>query len=160
MPIHEQQTKTNILRFAAQFPFFNLIGLKVLDIEPGWSKTRVTWRDDLAQPFGVMHGGVIASLIDTGIAHALLLTEAFDRLRREKGALVSIDLRVKYFRPVSEGSLICESTIPRMGRQIIHAESIVTNDGGKEVARGDSIYMIVPGNQLQKRRNAGGNTDS
>ena len=146
----ESFSKEAILAYAAQFPFFNLIGLEVVDVEPGWSKTRIVWRPDLVQPAGVMHGGIIASLIDTGIAHALLLTEAFQQLLREKGAFVSIDLRVKYFRPVTEGALVCESTIIRQGRQIIHGESIVTNDAGKEVARGDSIYMAVPGSQLRK----------
>ncbi len=47
--------------------------------------------------------------------------------------------------------MLCESTITRLGRQIIHAESVVTNDAGKEVARGDSIYMAIPGKQLQKK---------
>ena len=88
-----------------------------------------------------MHGGIIATLIDTGIAFALLLTEPC--LRAEQGMLVSVDLRVKYLRPVSSGMIYCESTVPRLGRQIIHAESIVRNEEGKDVARGDSIYMIV-----------------
>ena len=143
-------TREELLQFAAQFPFFNLIGLEVLDAEPGRSTTSIAFRPDLTQPFGIIHGGVIATLIDTGIAHALLLTERFQQLRQEGGALVSVDLRVKYFRPVSEGTMRCESVITRMGRQVIHAESVVTNDAGKEVARGDSIYMVVPGKQLKK----------
>ena len=35
-----------------------------------------------------MHGGVIASIIDSGIAHALLLTERFQELRDQGGALI------------------------------------------------------------------------
>ncbi len=147
----EPDTREDVLAFAAQFPFFKLLGLEVLDARPGWSRTRIAWRPDLTQPFGVMHGGVIASLIDTGIAHALLLTEPFQRLRRGHGALVSVDLRVKYLRPVSEGWITCESTVVRLGRQVIHAESVVTNEAGKEVARGDSTYMAVPGKQLQQK---------
>ena len=56
-----------------------------------------------------------------------MLTDRFQQLRQEGGALVSVDLRVKYFCPVSEGSMLCESTITRLGRQIIHAESVVIN---------------------------------
>lgn len=138
------------MAFAAQFPFFNLIGLEVLDVEPGWSKTRIRHRPDLAQPAGIMHGGVIASLVDTGIAHALLMTERFLELREEGGALVSIDLRIKYFRPVSEDAVVCESRITRLGRQIIHAEAVVTNAQGKEVARGDATYMAVTKARLER----------
>ena len=150
MPSPTYATREELLAYAAQFPFFKLIGLEVLDAAPGRSTTRIAFRPDLAQPFGIMHGGIIATLIDTGIAHALLLTERFQQLHQEGGALVSVDLRVKYFRPVSEGFIECESTITRLGRQVIHAESVVTNEAGKEVARGDSIYMAVPGKQLQK----------
>jgi len=151
MPSPEYITKDDVIAFAAAFPFFKLMGLEVLDVAPGRSTTRITFRPDLTQPFGVIHGGVIATLIDTGIAHALMLTERFQQLRREQGALVSVDLRVKFFRPVSEGTMLCKSTITRLGQKIIHAESVVTNDAGKEVARGDSIYMAIPGKQLQKK---------
>jgi hypothetical protein len=32
-----------------------------------------------------------------------------------------------------------------MGKHIIHAESVMTNEENKEVARGDSIYTVVRG---------------
>jgi len=147
---HDRFSREGILAFARQFPFFNLIGLEVVDLEPGWSKTRLTHRDDLTQPAGILHGGVIASLVDTGIAHALLLTERFQELTEQGGALVSIDLRIRYFRPVSEDAVECESRVTRLGRQIIHAESVVTNADGKEVARGDATYMAVSRDRLKR----------
>jgi uncharacterized protein (TIGR00369 family) len=142
-PGDDRYSSEGIKAFAEQFPFFKLIGLEVLDVEPGRSRTRIEHRPDLTQPAGILHGGVIASLIDTGIAHALLMTDRFRELRAEGGTLVSVDLRVKYFRPVSEAGIVCESTVTRMGRQIIHAESVVTSDEGKEVARGDATYMAI-----------------
>ena len=149
-PDDERYSREGILAFAAEFPFFRLIGLEILDLEPGWSKARLQHRPDLNQPAGVMHGGVIASVIDSGIAHALLMTDAFREIRKEGGALVSIDLRVKYFRPVSDDEILCESRVVRLGRQIIHAESVVSNGQGKEVARGDATYMAVSRERLQR----------
>jgi uncharacterized protein (TIGR00369 family) len=150
LSVPDRYSRAGVLAFAENFPFFRLIGLEVIDVEPGWSKTRLEHRPDLAQPAGIMHGGVIASLIDTGIAHALLLTDRFRELREEKGALVSVDLRVKFLRPVSEDAVVCEAKVIRLGRQIIHAEAVVTGPDGKEVARGDAIYMAVPGKQIQR----------
>jgi uncharacterized protein (TIGR00369 family) len=146
----ERYSREGILAFAEQFPFFRLIGLEILDLEPMWSKARLRFRSDLTQPVGIMHGGVIASLVDSGIAHALLLTDRFQELRDEGGALVSVDLRIKYLRPVSDGEIVCESKVLRLGRQIIHAESIVTNSEGKEVARGDATYMAVTKARLER----------
>ncbi len=147
-------SREGILAYAEQFPFFRLIGLQILDVAPGWSKTRLEYRPDLVQPAGILHGGMIATLLDTGIAHALLMTDRFQELREQRGALVSVDLRVKFLRPVSGGTVYCEATVVRLGRQIIHAEAVATSEDGKEVARGDAIYMAIPGNQLE--RSSGG----
>lgn len=146
---HEKQP---FIDFANELPFFKLIGLSILDLGPGYSRTQISYRNDLCQPAGIMHGGIIATLIDTGIAHALLMTEAFRGMADHGGSMVSVDLRIKYFRPVSEGLIVCESRIPRLGRHIIHGESAVLNSAGKEVARGDSIYMMVLPDQLQGAR--------
>ena len=135
--------RAQLLAEAQQFPFFNLIGLEILAIEPGRSTTRIAWRPDLVQPAGLIHGGIIASLIDTGTAHALLLCDEIRDTLRAGGSLVTIDLRVKYLRPVSAGTITCVSRVTRMGRQIIHMEAVVTNEAAKEVARGDATYTTV-----------------
>ena len=129
--------------------FFDLLGLEILEAEPGCSVARVRMRPELANPVGLMHGGVIASLIDTGIAYALLLRDDVQDALHAGRSLVTVDLRVKYLRPVSAGSITCKSRVVRMGRQIIHADAIVTNAAGKEVARGDAIYAIAPPGQVQ-----------
>lgn len=146
----DRYSREGILAFAEQFPFFRLIGLQVIDLAPGWSKTRIEHRPDLTQPAGILHGGVVASLLDTGIAHALMMTDRFQELREQRGALVSVDLRVKFLRPVSGGAVNCEAKIVRLGRHLIHAEAVATSDDGKEVARGDAIYMAVAGDRIER----------
>jgi acyl-CoA thioesterase len=146
-----EQHRQALLDHAAQFPFFRLIGLELVDAQPGWSKSRLTWRPDLTQPAGVMHGGVIATLVDTGIAYALLLQDDVRRHGESGGTIVSVDLRIKYFRPVSEGPVLCEARVVRPGRRIMHAEAIVTNADDKEVARGDAIYAAIAGDELRRR---------
>jgi acyl-CoA thioesterase len=143
-------SREGILAFAQRFPFFQLIGLEVVDVGPGWSKTRLAHRGDLTQPAGIMHGGVITSLIDTGIAHALMIDDDPVGRLPDDSALVSIDVRVKFLRPVSKGSVHCDAKIVRRGRHILHAEAIATDDDGKEVARGDAIYMVVPHAQVAR----------
>ena len=144
MTIGAAQFREALLERARTLPFFHLIGLDILELEPGRSKTAVTFRPDLTQPAGILHGGVIAAVIDTGIAHAILPEPAIQDLIVGGGHIVSVDLRVKFIRPVSEGRIVCESRVTRFGRQIIHADAVVVNEAGKEVARGDAIYVTVP----------------
>ena len=136
---------------ASKLPFFRLIGLEVVAMAPGRSVLAIRHRPDLAQPVGILHGGVMAALVDTGIAYAVLARDEIRPLVEAGGSVVAIDLRIKYFRPVAAGRLTCVSTVTRMGRRIIHGESVVTNEDGKEVARGDSIYGTVNRDEMARR---------
>ena len=140
--------RAHLLAQAQTVPFFNLIGLEILEVEPRRSTVRVAWRPDLAGPGGLLHGGITAALIDTGTAYALLLCDELRDTLRDGGSLVTIDLRIKYLRPVSAGAITCASRVTRLGRQIIHMEAVITNDADKEVARGDAIYTAVTPERL------------
>ena len=143
-PVSQHSTYLDGLRArAAALPFFRLIGLEVVDMRPGRSILTIRHRPDLAQPIGILHGGVTAALVDTGMAYAVLARDEIRPLVEAGGTVVAIDLRIKYFRPVAAGRLTCVSTVTRMGRRIIHGDSIVTNERDEEVARGDSIYATV-----------------
>jgi uncharacterized protein (TIGR00369 family) len=146
-----EKERRGIIEFFKTFPFFKLMGIELLEIEPGRARLSIDWRKDLCQPAGIMHGGAMASLVDTAIAQAILLTPAHLETRAKGGTMVTIDLRIKYLRPVSGGRLICEARVTRLGRQIVHASAVVSDEAGKEVAFGDSIYMLVSGDQLRKR---------
>jgi uncharacterized protein (TIGR00369 family) len=144
------QQRQSLMQFASEFPFFKLLGMQIVDVAPGWARLSVQWREDLCQPAGIMHGGVIASLVDTSIAHSILLTPEHMEARPNGGRLVSLDLRIKYLRPVSTGLIFCDAKVTRFGRQVIHTTASVTDQAGKEVASGDSIYMMVSIDRLKK----------
>ncbi|MBI3840319.1 MAG: PaaI family thioesterase [Planctomycetia bacterium] len=143
--------RQDLIESAKDFPFFELMGIELVEIEPGRAKMRMAWRKDLCQPAGILHGGAMASLVDTSVAHSILLTARYLQAKAKGAGLVSVDLRIKYLRPVSSGLVICEARAPRVGRQITHTTAVVSDADGKEVAIGDSIYMIVSGEQLQKK---------
>jgi uncharacterized protein (TIGR00369 family) len=143
--------KRKLFEFAKDFPLFKVLGLELLEIEPKWSKTRIGFRPELRNPNGVLHGGVIATLIDTGISQAMLMTDEYQKVRDTKGSMTSVDLRVKYLRPVSDGHVTCEARITHLGKRIGHASAVVTNAEGKEVALGDSIIMLSLGDAGPRR---------
>ncbi len=142
-----EQQRQGLIEFFHGFAFFKLMGFQIVDVEPGRATLSMAYRSDLCQPAGIMHGGAIASLVDTAIANAMLLTKEYLEAKVTGATLVSVDLRIKYLRPVSGGTVTCVARALRIGRTITHASAIVTNSAGKEVAHGDSIYMIVPGDR-------------
>jgi uncharacterized protein (TIGR00369 family) len=131
--------------FAERFPLFRLLGVELLEFRPGYARTRLPLRDDLKNANGVMHGGIIATLIDITITQAMLMTDEYQRVRETRGTLTSVDLRVKYLRPLTSGHAICEATVPHLGKRISHANAVVKSAEDKPLAFGDSTILITLG---------------
>ena len=94
------------------------------------------------QPFGIVHGGVVATIIDTATFWAAFL------VLPEKTGLVNVDLKLNYLSPVVEGHLYAEGKCLRPGRSISYAEARVFDDHGNLVAHGTSTLMALPGKGL------------
>jgi uncharacterized protein (TIGR00369 family) len=150
-PDFVERERQGIREFFRGFPFFKLMGFELLEIEPGRSRLAMNWRSELNQPAGILHGGANAALVDTSIAQAIVLTSNFQAAKAAGGGMVSVDLRIRYLRPVSGGRIFCEARVTRPGRQIVHASATITDEAGKDVAFGESIYMLIGAEQLHKR---------
>jgi len=94
------------------------------------------------QPFGIVHGGVVATIIDTATFWAAFLTLT------EGTGLVNVDLKLNYLAPVVKGHLYAEGTCLRPGRSISYAEARVFDDARRLVAHGTSTLMALPGKGL------------
>ncbi|WP_373499162.1 PaaI family thioesterase [Desulfococcus sp.] len=95
------------------------------------------------QPFGIVHGGVLATLIDTATFWAV-----FMRIPEEAG-LVNIDLKLNYLKPVVCGRLTAEGCAIRSGKSISYAEARVLGADGALLAHGTSTLMTLPGKGLK-----------
>lgn len=95
------------------------------------------------QPFGNVHGGVLATLIDTATFWA-----AFMRIPEENG-MVNIDLKLNYLKAVESGVLIAEGAAIHSGKSISYAEATVYNSSGERVAHGTSTLMTLRGKGLK-----------
>lgn len=95
------------------------------------------------QPFGIVHGGVIATMIDTATFWA-----AFLRLPEDTG-LVNVDLKLNYLQSVTNGRLTATGSCIRPGRSISYAEAKVVDEDNNLVAHGTSTLMALPGKGLE-----------
>ncbi|MBM9606705.1 PaaI family thioesterase [Desulfopila inferna] len=95
------------------------------------------------QPFGIVHGGVLATLIDTATFWSV-----FMRLPEDAG-LVNVDLKLNYLRPVIDGELKAEGIAIKCGKSISYAEAKVFDGLGNLVAHGTSTLMTLPGKSIK-----------
>ena len=95
------------------------------------------------QPFGIVHGGVLATLIDTATFWSVFL-----RLPEDAG-LVNIDLKLNYLKSISSGLMTVQGRCIRAGRTINYAEASVKDKEGNLVAHGTSTLMVLPGKGIR-----------
>lgn len=115
-------------------PFTKLLGIELVGLRPGEAVLRLKMRDELRQPYGVLHGGATASIIDTATAFAVISVLGKD----EKAT--TVDLTVHYLRPVIEGVITCTAKVVRAGRRLLTVSAEVINDEGKLIATALSTY--------------------
>lgn len=116
-------------------PFAKLLGIELAAAERGAVTLRLQVRPDLKQNQGVLHGGVIATLIDTATAFSIVsqLTEP------EK--FTTVDLTVNYLRPLKEGMITAQARVVRAGRRLLTVTAEVHDDAGNLAAVALSTYI-------------------
>jgi uncharacterized protein (TIGR00369 family) len=124
-------------------PYFELLSMKILDVGLGFSLIEIDLSKKHLQPFGFVHGGVFASIIDAAAFWAI-----FYEIEDQKAGATTVDLKLNYLAPAVSGKLIAEGRQIKLGRTLGYAEAKVTDENGKLLAHGTSTLMIMPGNSM------------
>ena len=108
----------------SKVPFAKLLGIKLDSVEPGLASLSLEIRDDFKQNAGVVHGGVIAALIDSAMAFAIV------PLLKSDETTTTVDLTISYLRPLRSGTAVATARVLRAGgRLIVLTADLVDNDG-------------------------------
>ena len=83
-----------------QSHFDALVGTEWLDDHPEQARVRVPMREELRQPAGLMHGGVMSTLVESVCSRATALTVLGDGMMA-----VGQSISVSFMRPITEGSV-------------------------------------------------------
>jgi acyl-CoA thioesterase len=119
----------------ASVPYAKLLGLELGEMKPGEASLHLDVRDELRQNQGVVHGGAVASLIDTASAFAVLTQlEPNERV-------TTTDLTIHYLRPVTAGRLSATARTVRAGRRLFVLSVEVIDDQQKLVATAVTTYI-------------------
>ncbi|HEY3027569.1 MAG TPA: PaaI family thioesterase [Pyrinomonadaceae bacterium] len=118
--------------------YAKLIGIELDDATRGSVKMHMDAREDLRQVSDVLHGGSIASLVDTAAAFAVITM-----LEPDQSATTS-DLTIHYLRPVSNGAVAAEARVLRSGRRLLVVTVNVFDNMQALVATAVTTYIRLP----------------
>ncbi len=118
-------------------PLFNFLGVEVVKITTDRAILRLPVKPELLQGGGIAAGGILATLLDETMAHAVLAgNEPGDHT-------TTVDISVSYFRPVNKhADLVCEARVTKRGKRVVFAKAVVRNDG-HEAARATASFLII-----------------
>jgi uncharacterized protein (TIGR00369 family) len=119
-------------------PILQLVGATGFDAEEGKVTVYMPAAEFHYNPLGSVHGGVIATLLDTAAGCTVHST-----LPAGVG-YTSLDLMTRFIKPVTvnSGTLRCEGAIISRGRRTAVAESHLYDERGKLLAHATSTCLI------------------
>jgi acyl-CoA thioesterase len=74
--------------------FSQWLGIEVLDVKEGFSKIKMTVREEMVNGFGIVHGGITFSLADSAFAFAC---------NNRNQLSVALDTSINFIKPVQVG---------------------------------------------------------
>jgi len=116
------------------------LGIHLADITAGRCVWTLTPSPAAANAMYIVHGGVIATLMDTAMGSAVYSAIP-------PGALyTTLELKVNFIRSVKlDGPLLrCEAETVHVGRRTATAQARVVDDGGALVAHGTCTCLVFP----------------
>jgi uncharacterized protein (TIGR00369 family) len=117
------------LKLAKNTPYYEYLGIEVVEADEGFAKLRLDFKDHLTHPFGYFHGGAIASLADSAGINAVLTT-----LSDEEKAL-TLEMKINYLLPVKDAVVFAEGKVIHKGKKFAVADVDVKSDDGQLVAK-------------------------
>jgi len=123
-----------------------MLGGRVDSSGDGVSVMSLALEEKHMNPNGVVHGGVITTLMDEATGHAIVTIRGLEKMAEAPHA--TIDMSVSFLSGARVGDeLVCEARTLRVGRAVAFAEAEVRRRGSDDlVAKGRFTYAI-----LQKR---------
>jgi uncharacterized protein (TIGR00369 family) len=127
----------NIIKFLYEkIPYYSTLGFELQEIADGRAVFEIEIREALTQN-GMIHGGVLASLVDSTCACAAL------SLILPDGYITTIDLQVEFLKPVANGRLKAKAKCIKSGKNIFFCKAKVWNEKHELICTGGTQLLRI-----------------
>jgi len=128
-------------------PYFSLLSMKIKELEWGTSVLEVELEEKHLHPFGYVHGGAVASVMD-----AATFWSVFPKVRDGMG-LTTVEIKVNFLAPVREGKLVAKGRCIKIGRTLALGDATIYDGNGNLLGHGTATMMIVPDLKVEGQEN-------
>jgi uncharacterized protein (TIGR00369 family) len=121
-------------------PFAQNLGIEFVEAGEGWIRLKLPFKPENTTAANALHGGAIASLIDTTGSLAAWTTTEFGNPRFFGS---TIGITVNYLSGIIGEDCFAEARVLKRGKEIIYSEVHVKSASDKLCAQGTVIYRII-----------------
>jgi len=112
---------------------------RIVTVTPGQLTATLAVRQELLTPFGSLHGGVMAGLVDHVLGCVL-----YPLMQRGQWAATT-EFKINYLAAVRQGTLVAESTVLALTKRTAVVRIDVTNEGRLAcIAQGTVLVVDQP----------------
>ncbi|MFQ5407567.1 MAG: PaaI family thioesterase [Anaerolineales bacterium] len=137
---HNSDYRQYVEAIFASAPFIDALGVRLLDVGPGWCETELVVRPDHLQQDDFIHAGVQATMADHSSGAAAGSLIAPDE------TVLTVEFKINLLRPAHGERLFCRAEVIKPGRRITVSESdvyAVQDAERRHVARATVTLAIV-----------------
>jgi len=132
-------TKQDEIEWTKKNPFRTFLGVEIEHVSSDGSgdcEISIMADDHLVQAYGMIHGGIYCTLIDT-----VLGTAVRSVYQHDTGPL-TIDLNVSFLRPTGKGRIFATASIIKAGRQVVVGRADVFDSQRRHLATGRGSFAL------------------
>ena len=120
-------------------PFSGLLGVEWLSNEPDDARARIAVRDELKQPYGYLHGGVILAIVDELCSRSTLMQVIMDGM-----VALGQSIDVSLVRSIREGTLTVSARARHRGTSTWVWDVEAADEQGRLCALGKVTVAVRP----------------
>ena len=124
----------------ALVPLSAELGIRLAEATRESVRLELDWREELCTAGGVLHGGALMSLADTGGAVC-----AFLNLPEDGAGTTTIESKTNLLAAVRSGTVTASSTPLHVGSRLIVVETELRSDEGRLVAKTTQTQAVLRG---------------
>jgi uncharacterized protein (TIGR00369 family) len=130
-------TARQIRDFLPRIPFNTLLGVKLTRLHRDGVTIECEMRHELTNSAGVAHGGVAAAMADVAVGMAV------NRHFGGKRPLTTVEMKINYFRPVTQDRIFARSRLLRIGSTLCVGSVNLTDADGDSIGTALVTYILL-----------------
>jgi acyl-coenzyme A thioesterase 13 len=117
------------------------IGAKMEEMSEGYVRVSIALEAHHMNPHGVMHGGVVTTLMDEVLGGAIASLRGMEVMRTAPHA--TVEMNASFLAAARPGdSVVVEGRVLRLGKSIAFGEAEAHRDDGELIAKGRLTFAI------------------